>query len=290
MSPSSRKRPTRPSGQLTRLTSEMGKLPTPKVTVDTSQAQAGLTQAQNGLQGLVRTLQGGLSGKVDLAVGDATQNTEALQKALSGLLGTVGLSTSALGGLTAVLGAGGLAGVGGAAVVGLAALGAELKGFQRQVENTTGASGTRLATLKTDFEAIFRTVPADGGAIASSLSIINQELGLTGPPLQSLVTQINAFTRVMGGDLATNTRAIVDVMLAWQVSAADANQFVADLAKLAQATGQSVGELTSSLTRNALSMQELGLNYKQGALLLDALGDAGDPRAPGDDGAHGGEQ
>jgi trimeric autotransporter adhesin len=264
-------------GQLTRLTSEMGKLPTPKVTVDTSQAQAGLTQAQNGLQGLVRTLQGGLSGKVDLAVGDATQNTEALQKALSGLLGTVGLSTSALGGLTAVLGAGGLAGVAGAAVVGLAALGAELKGFQRQVENTTGASGTRLATLKTDFEAIFRTVPADGGAIASSLSIINQELGLTGPPLQSLVTQINAFTRVMGGDLATNTRAIVDVMLAWQVSAANANQFVADLAKLAQATGQSVGELTSSLTRNALSMQELGLNHKQGALLLDALGDAGIP-------------
>src|SRR5438093_126022 len=76
--------------------------------------------------------------------------------------------------------------------IGVAALAAsaDIKSAMNVIRAGTGATGEALASLKTDFKAVFANTPESAQEVGQAIAELNVGLGLTGKPLQDLSEQL----------------------------------------------------------------------------------------------------
>lgn len=132
----------------------------------------------------------------------------------------------------------------------------------------TGATGQALAGLQDDFRAVVAKVPADFGAAGTAIADLNTRLGLTGPPLQALTTQVLNLARITGSQVpelvATTTRVFGD----WSVATDQQSGALDYLFKTSQSTGIGISRLGQLMVQYGAPLRQMGFGFEQSAAML----------------------
>jgi len=151
---------------------------------------------------------------------------------------------------------------------GLFALGGSFDKAYDNIRITTGATGTELAGLESDFKAVVQNVPDDFGTASTAIAGLSQRLGLTGTPLQDLSTQVLNLSRLTGTDLATNVDQVTRLFGDWGVATGDQSGTLDKLFRAAQASGAPIGDLQAQLVQFGAPLRNLGFGLDESTALL----------------------
>lgn len=154
-------------------------------------------------------------------------------------------------------------------------IGADFDDAFDHIRTTTGATGDKLVSLQGSFKNVFASVPTDMGSASEAIATVNQKLGLTGKPLESVSKQLLELSRVTGTDLKGNVDSVTGVFNNWGISAEYQGKRLDDLFRASQATGVSVGDLAGQMARSGSTLRQVGLNFDRSAALIGLLGKAG---------------
>lgn len=139
----------------------------------------------------------------------------------------------------------------------------------------TGALGDDLAGLGNDFRTVFAQVPQSAGDVAKAIGDLSVRMDLTGPPLQTLTTQLLNLARVTETDVSATVKSATQLFHSFGLSAAQQAPSLDFLFKVTQKTGISFGELSSELVSLGPIFRTAGIGFEQGALLLGAFQKSG---------------
>ncbi len=186
------------------------------------------------------------------------------------------------GGKIASVGSKLIAGGIGVATGALAALGAagwkaanDLDGVYDTIQIGTGAAGDELDGLKSDFDAVFKTVPADADALGGTIAKLNSALGVSGETLQGLAGPLVRVSDMMGGDAANNAELLAQAMNNWGVPAEHGAGLLDKLFVASQSTGAGLEGLMTSITANGASLRQMGFDMDESIALMAGLEQAG---------------
>lgn len=132
----------------------------------------------------------------------------------------------------------------------------------------TGATGPELVGLREDFEAVFSSVPADAGAAADAISVLNARLDISGPALQDLAAPLLEVSRILGGDVAANAEDFTRVMGDWNLPVEDASTSLDALFVAAQQTGAPLDKLMQNVVQYGAPMRNFGFSFDEAAGIL----------------------
>lgn len=132
----------------------------------------------------------------------------------------------------------------------------------------TGAVGPELEGLREDFEAVFSSVPADAGAAADAISVLNARLDISGPALQDLAAPLLEVSRILGGDVAANAEDFTRVMGDWNLPIEDASTALDSLFVAAQQTGAPLDQLMQRVVQYGAPMRNFGFSFEEAAGIL----------------------
>jgi len=180
--------------------------------------------------------------------------------AIGGGLETVGhVATIAAGATVAAVGA-----------IGTAAFASAMKldDAYDTIQIGTGATGEALEALKQDFRTVFTSVPADAGAAASAVTILNERLGATGPFLTDLAKPLLEASRLMGGDAAENAKLFSRVMGDWSIPLEDASTSLDAIFVASQKTAVPMDRLMDSVVKFGSPLRLMGFSFKESAALI----------------------
>lgn len=203
------------------------------------------------------------------ALGDTTKaaeevdrSTKTAAEAISSKLSTAGKGLTA--GLTVPI-----------VAIGAAALNAamEIDGAFDTIRVGTGATGDTLAGLEQSFANIAGNVPADLGSISTALADLNTRLGITGPTLETLTSQVLEAGR-MGG-AAIDVGNLTAAFSAFGVEGEDTTAMMDRLFTISQATGVPINNLTALMAKSGAVVAELGLDFDSTAAFIGNLDKAG---------------
>jgi len=187
-----------------------------------------------------------------------------------------------VGGKIASIGAKAIAGGIGVATGALVALGAagwksanELDGAYDAIAIGTGATGEELQGLKSDFNAVFKSVPTDPKALSGIFTALNSNLNASGTSLQKLATPLSRVTDMMGGDGKANAEALARAMQNWGVPVEEGAGLLDKFFVASQNTGVSIEELMSKTTSSGASLRTMGFSLDESIALLGGLEQAG---------------
>ncbi len=159
-------------------------------------------------------------------------------------------------------------GVGIAAGAGLLKLGGMFDDAFDKILIGTGATGSALDGLKTDFNKVFTTVPVSADQAATAIADLNTRLGLTGKPLQDLSAQFLDLSRITGTDVAGNIKGVTRVFGDWGIQTGDQSKALDQLFKASQVTGASIDQLSSGIVQFGAPLRQLGFSFEQGTALI----------------------
>ena len=166
---------------------------------------------------------------------------------------------------------------GGVAIAGLAALSAAVLGVGAAAYEAgmkfdgaydtilikTGATGTALEGLKTDFNEVFKSVPTDAAVASEALSVLHARTGLVGSGLQEMTKQMLELARITDGDAVTTSENYTRVLGDWSVATEDASD-VADMFFVAgQKAGVGVDDLMTKVVQFGSPLRLMGFSLKQ---------------------------
>jgi len=141
----------------------------------------------------------------------------------------------------------------------------------------TGATGDALASLKGTFDQVFTEVPQGAQEVASVIGILNQRLGETGPELSELATQILDLARISGESSSQIATDSARMFASWKVPEEDRTQLLDFFNAVREASGASIGELESDVTRFGSALREFGFSIEDAASMIGDLEKAGIP-------------
>lgn len=179
-----------------------------------------------------------------------------------------------IGGALKGLAIGGVAATG-AAAAGLVKLGTDFDDAFDTIRIGTGASGEAFDDLVESAKSIANEIPAmDGGfgQISSTLADLNTRLGLTGEPLETMTSQ---FVQLSNMGVEADINEISAAMSQFGIETDAMPDMMDSLFQISQATGLSMTELTSSLSKSGPALQEFGFGLEESAGLLGQLDKAG---------------
>src|SRR5690606_3076636 len=127
----------------------------------------------------------------------------------------------------------------------------------------TGATGDALDSLKDDFRAVVRDVPADFESASTAVADLNTRLGLTGAPLQDLAKQTLELTRITGGDRSWNVESVTRMFGDWGVEAGQMDESLDAVFRASQATGPSVDRLSQLMVKFGSPLRQLGFGFEE---------------------------
>lgn len=155
------------------------------------------------------------------------------------------------------------------------ALGGEIDDAFDKIRIQTGATGSALAGLEADFEAVARSGPDGFDQISTTVLEFNRRLDLTGKPLQDLSRQVLDLSRITGTDLTTNIENAAGALKAFDVPAAAYGKSLDFVFKTSQQTGVKIDELMAGLQSNAPILRTFGLGFEESAALMGTMQKAG---------------
>jgi TP901 family phage tail tape measure protein len=147
-------------------------------------------------------------------------------------------------------------------------LGEQFDNVYDNIRIQTGATGKTLEGLQQSFRDVAAQVPSDFGDIGTVIQDLNTRLGVTGEPLEELALKLLTVSRLMGGDVSSNTRAVTRLFQNFNVRAEDQSGALDLLFRASQASGMAFGELASSVTTNGVALRGLGFNLAQSVGML----------------------
>ena len=142
-----------------------------------------------------------------------------------------------------------------------------------KIRTGTGATGKTLAGLQESFNKVARTTPADMDAVSSTVADLNTRLGLTGPTLEKLASQILEAGRLGGVDV--DVKKVTGAFSAFGVEGKKTTGAMDDIFRVSQATGVPINDLASKMAKSGGILKQLGFGFKDSASLLGTLDKAG---------------
>jgi TP901 family phage tail tape measure protein len=144
----------------------------------------------------------------------------------------------------------------------------ELNSAYDTIRVGTGATGDALDELKTSFDNVFKSVPADASAVGTAIADLNTRLGLTGTELESLATQFLQLSRITETDVRTNIEKVTRLFGDWDVASEDYVTTLDTLFKISQATGINIDELSSTVVQSGASLRSMGFTLEEASVML----------------------
>lgn len=139
----------------------------------------------------------------------------------------------------------------------------------------TGATGDSLAEMEGILRDIGTSIPTDFRKAGAAIGEVNTRFGVTGQDLEDLSTKFLKFAEINGTDVSNSVDSVSKAMAAWGLDASSAGDMLDALNVVGQNTGVSVDSLSSLLSTNAASLQELGLSAYDAAAFLGQVDMAG---------------
>lgn len=166
-----------------------------------------------------------------------------------------------------------------AAVVGIGTaafqVGMEFDSAFDKIALRVGAMNPQLAGLQEDFSAVFAGVPDDADKVSTAISELSSRLGLAGPALQSLSTELLAASRLLGGDIKSDAAAFGQVVNEWKID--DKSAAMNTLFTAAASAGKTLADFGGQVALLGPSLQTMGLNLDQSIALVAELERTGQP-------------
>ncbi|HHV75535.1 MAG TPA: phage tail tape measure protein [Thermoanaerobacterium sp.] len=139
----------------------------------------------------------------------------------------------------------------------------------------TGATGDALKQLQSDFNAVYKNVPASMDEVSTTISDFNTRLGLTGEPLRKLSEQTILLSKMTKSDLQTTIEDVSHSFAAFGINAKDYSSSLDFVFKVSQSTGIGVEDLLQQLQSSAPVLQNMGLSFQNAAALIGQMSKAG---------------
>lgn len=136
------------------------------------------------------------------------------------------------------------------------------------VVKKTGATGEALKDLQDSAKNIATTIPTSFEAAGSAVGEVNTKFGLVGEDLEALSSKFIKFANLNDTDVSTAVDKTQKVMQAFGMETEDAGKLLDVLNATGQATGISIDTLASSMTKNASSLQQMGMSAYDAAQFL----------------------
>ena len=136
------------------------------------------------------------------------------------------------------------------------------------VVKKTGATGEALKDLQDSAKNIATTIPTSFEAAGSAVGEVNTKFGLVGEDLEALSSKFIKFADLNDTDVSTAVDKTQKVMQAFGMETEDAGKLLDVLNATGQATGISIDTLASSMTKNASSLQQMGMSAYDAAQFL----------------------
>lgn len=184
---------------------------------------------------------------------------------LGGGLRTVARRAAVVGGALVVAGAG--------AAKGLYSIGSTFDDVSDTIRVGTGATGKHLAALEASAKKVGRSVPAAFSDIGPVVADVNTRLGLTGPTLEKVSSQILETGRMTGQAIDIN--AVSGAFNAFQVQGDKTAGAMDTLYQVSQATGLGINELATSVSKNGAALKGFGFSLEESASWIGTLDKAG---------------
>lgn len=164
----------------------------------------------------------------------------------------------------------------GAALIGAGAAAISMgDSYQKAINKLRVGAGQDLASLTASFDNVAKKVPQDLNTVAEVLDAVNDRSGLTGKGLEDLGKNLLDLARLTGGDPVSMTKKLLDVYSQWHVSTGDQIELNNELLRASDASGQSVEELSDSVTRFGPALRDAGFSLKGSIALLASLARGG---------------
>lgn len=135
----------------------------------------------------------------------------------------------------------------------------------------TGATGDELKSMEKSAKSIAKTIPTSFEKSAKAVGEVNTRFGVTGEELEDLSTYFLEFADLNETDVSNSVDKVQKSMKAFKVGTKDAKKVLDVMNATGQRTGVSMDTLSTSMVKNAASLQEMGLNIYQATEFLGDL-------------------
>ena len=139
------------------------------------------------------------------------------------------------------------------------------------IVSKTGATEEALNGLSESYSNVMKTVLTDTETAGSAIGEINTKFGLTGEELEDLTSKFIKFSNLNNTDVVSSIDAVQSASAAWGVESENVGDLLDLLNSASQKTGASVDSLASSLTTNAASLKDMGLNVEEAVSFMGDL-------------------
>ena len=154
-------------------------------------------------------------------------------------------------------------------------LGSKFDEVYDSIRVKTGATGSALSALESDFKKVVSSVPTDFASAGDAIGTLNQRLGLTGEPLRKLSEQFLEVSRITGTDLATNLKSGTDALTNFGIQGKDQRTAMDQLFRASQQSGMGFDALAAAVAANGTVLRASGLNFAESTALIASMGKAG---------------
>lgn len=192
------------------------------------------------------------------AAGDAA--SASFGEKFSGGMGSIGKAAAAGLGV-ALVGAAGLGKV-------LFDVGSSFDTAYDTIRVGTGKTGLALEGLKQDMKSVATTVPASFADASIAVTDLNQRLGLAGPELKTLATQMLELSRITETDLATNIDSLTRVFGDWEIGVDAMPGALDKVYRATQASGIPLDTLNQAIVQFGAPLRNLGFGFDESVALL----------------------
>lgn len=135
----------------------------------------------------------------------------------------------------------------------------------------TGATNSLLSSLSDSYTVVMNSVITETTTAGNAIGEINTKFGLTGEELENLSTKFIKFADLNNTDVVSSIDAVQGACAAWGIESENVGDLLDLLNSAAQNTGASVDTLANSLTTNAASLKDMGLNVEEAVSFMGDL-------------------
>lgn len=166
------------------------------------------------------------------------------------------------------------------ATAALAAIGNQFDKVAKQIQQESGATGSKLTGLVDDAVVAFRKVPASLGDAGEAVSELFRRGVPVGPQLTNLAEQELFLAKITKEQLGPTVESTTSLFAKFNVPLADQSRELDVLFRGYQASGKGLDALTGNLQTGGAVLQQFGFNLDQSVALLALLAKAGVNVAP----------